>query len=218
MTPGRCCCTCARRTPILMEVGGSEWMRIHPLAREFLLRRFERLPAHERQDLSERASRWLADHQMYEEAAQLALSAGQVPLAYDLAERCMYELILRGQMGRVLEWLERLPETEVTQRPRLRLAAAWALALGGHHDKARGLAAHIHADPGRGPGRPLRECGGVHRRCLLFRSGRRSGGRCSPTGRCGRRPARPSCNASWPTSRRRSACIGANRNRRAISS
>ena len=107
-------------TPIFVEVTGSDWMRIHPLAREFLLRRFERLPAAERRKLSERASRWLADEQMYEEAAQLALSAGQAPLAYDLAERCMYELILRGQMGRVLEWLERLPETEVTRRPRLR--------------------------------------------------------------------------------------------------
>ena len=134
-------------TPIFVEVTGSDWLRIHPLAREFLLRRFERLPAAERQELSERASRWLADQQMYEEAAQLALSAGQAPLAYDLAERCMYELILRGQMGRVLEWLERLPEPEVTRRPRLRLAAAWALALGGHHDKARGLVAHIYADP-----------------------------------------------------------------------
>ena len=138
-------------TPILMEVTGSDWIRIHPLAREFLLRRYERLPAPERQELSERASRWLADHQMYEEAAQLALSAGQAPLAYDLAERCMYELILRGQMGRVLEWLDRLPETEVARRPRLRLAAAWALALGGNHDEARGLVAHIYADPDAAP-------------------------------------------------------------------
>ena len=138
-------------TPIFVEVTGSDWLRIHPLAREFLLRRFERLPAAERQDLSGRASRWLADQKMYEEAAQLALSAGQAPLAYDLAERCMYELILRGQMGRVLEWLDRLPETEVTRRPRLRLAAAWALALGGHHDKARGLVAHIYADPDADP-------------------------------------------------------------------
>ncbi|WP_457096821.1 LuxR C-terminal-related transcriptional regulator [Lysobacter sp. P5_B9] len=138
-------------TPIFVEATDSEWIRIHPLAREFLLRRFERLPASERQDLSERASRWLADHHMYEEAAQLALSAGQAALAYDLAERCMYELILRGQMGRVLEWLDRLPETEVTRRPRLRLAAAWALALGGHHDAARGLVAHIYADPDAAP-------------------------------------------------------------------
>jgi LuxR family transcriptional regulator, maltose regulon positive regulatory protein len=138
-------------TPIFVEVSGSDWLRIHPLAREFLLRRFERLPVAERRELSERASRWLAGQQMYEEAAQLALSAGQASLAYDLAERCMYELILRGQMGRVLEWLERLPETEVTRRPRLRLAAAWALALGGHHDKARGLVAHIYADPDADP-------------------------------------------------------------------
>ena len=138
-------------TPIFVEASGGEWLRIHPLAREFLLRRFEQLPASERQPLCERASRWLADRQMYEEAAQLALGAGQAPLAWDLAERCMYELILRGQMARVLEWLERLPEPEVTQRPRLRLAAAWALALGGHHEHARALVAHIHADAHAAP-------------------------------------------------------------------
>jgi LuxR family maltose regulon positive regulatory protein len=134
-------------TPIFSDASGSEWLRIHPLARDFLLRRFERLPEVEQQQLSRRASTWLAGHGLYEEAAQLALNAGQAALAWDLAERCMYELILRGQMGRVLEWLERLPESEVSRRPRLRLAAAWALALGGHHERARALVAHIYADP-----------------------------------------------------------------------
>jgi LuxR family maltose regulon positive regulatory protein len=141
----------SENTPIFADVSGGEWLRIHPLAREFLLRRFEKLPAAERQPLCGRASRWLADQHMYEEAAQLALHAGQEPLAWDLAERCMYELILRGQMARVLEWLERLPEPEVTQRPRLRLAAAWALALGGHHEHARALVAHIYADAQAAP-------------------------------------------------------------------
>ena len=112
----------------------------------FLLRRFEQLPDPARQDLCARASRWLADHHMFEEATQLAFSAGQAELAYDLAERCMYELILRGQMGRVLEWLDRLPDAELARRPRLRLATAWALALGGRLEKAHALVAHATHD------------------------------------------------------------------------
>lgn len=138
--------TLREATPIFVEGVESRWLRIHPLAREFLLRRFELLPGAERQALYLRACRWLADNDLFEDATQLALSAGEHELACELAERCMYEIILRGQLGRVLEWFERLPATALAQRPRLRLAAAWALALGRRHQEARRLVAHIYDD------------------------------------------------------------------------
>ena len=54
----------------------------------------------------------------------------------------------RGQLGTVLEWLDRLPRAELDKRPRLLLAAAWALALSVRHQEAERLVPRIlkHAE------------------------------------------------------------------------
>ena len=86
---------------------------------------------------------------LLEAAARHALAAGQREIAYDLAERSLYEsLMTRGRQGAVLEWLARLPADEVDRRPRLLLAAAWSLALSERHDEAEPL---HRAHPRRSP-------------------------------------------------------------------
>ena len=49
----------------------------------------------------------------------------------------------------VLQWLERLPAAELKKRPKLRLAAAWALALSERHGEAEALVRDILDDPAR---------------------------------------------------------------------
>lgn len=123
-------------TPILVETVNNDWLRIHPLVQELLRGRFALLPKVERQLLHQRAAEWLACHGLPEAAARQALLAGQTEQAYALAESCVYELILRGQFTRTLDWIKQLPSREVERRTRLRLAAAWSLALNGHQAQA----------------------------------------------------------------------------------
>ena len=116
---------------------------MHSLARD-VLRARSNLTAAEQADLHARASRWFAQQEMLEDAARHALAAGQSEAAFDLAERCLYEALMRrGQQSAVLEWVGRLPRAELDKRPRLLLAAAWALALSARHQEAERLVARI---------------------------------------------------------------------------
>ena len=153
----------ARDTPVLIAVEESEWLRLHALARDVLRGRFAALPAAEQGEIQARAARWLADHGLLEEAARQAFEAGQRELAYDLAEMCLYDAMIRGRQAAVLEWLDRLPEAEIDRRPRLRLAAAWALALSDRHEDAERQVARILEQPDVDDA--------LHYECALIRSG-----------------------------------------------
>ena len=81
---------------------------------------------------------------MLEDAARHALAAGERETAYDLAERCLYDALLRrGHLGAVLDWIGQLPATELDKRPRLLLTAAWALSVSARHQEAEPLVARI---------------------------------------------------------------------------
>src|SRR5262249_30322068 len=120
----------ARETPLFAAAEGGDWLRMHALARDVLRTRFDSLAPAERAELHARASQWLAEQGMLEDAARHALAAGQREVAYDLAERCLYEaMTARGLVDTVLDWIGKLPAAELNRRPRLLLAAAWALAV-----------------------------------------------------------------------------------------
>ena len=134
-------------TPIFLGGVDSDWLRIHPLAREFLRDRFAAQPAEERRLAHERAARWLAEHQMFEAAARQALQAGQDSLAYEFVAHCLHDVLETGQVARVSEWAARLPAAEIEKSPRLRLAIAWTLALSERHAEAASLVESLLDDP-----------------------------------------------------------------------
>ena len=136
-----------RETPMFVAGEQSEWCRLHSLFREALGAKFAALGAEERGEIHARAARWLAEHGMLEEAARHALTSGQRELAYDLVEKCLYEMITRGRQTAALDWLGRLDEAEIERRPRLRLAAAWALGLSERHEEAKRQVARILERP-----------------------------------------------------------------------
>jgi len=139
----------ARDTPILIGGENSDWLRMHAVGREALRGRFGALPSAACAELHARAAQWYARQGMLEQAARHALAAGQTQQAYDLAERCLYEGMMRsGRLGTVVDWIDQLPADELDRRPRLRLAAAWALALSERHAEAEKLVERILAQPG----------------------------------------------------------------------
>jgi LuxR family maltose regulon positive regulatory protein len=137
-----------RDTPLFVADEQGEWCRLHALLRDFLGTRFAALPADEQSAIHARAARWLAADGMLEEAAREALASGQWEFAYDLAERCLYDTMARGRQAAVLDWLGRLDERSVDRRPRLRLAAAWALGLSERHEEAIKHVGRILERPG----------------------------------------------------------------------
>ena len=124
-------------TPVFVASEAGDWLRMHALARDELQQRFAKLPKDEQAALHGRAAESLAAMGLVEAAALHALAAGNREVAYDLAERSLYEsLMTQGRQGTVLEWLARLPADELDRRPRLLLAAAWSLALSARHEEA----------------------------------------------------------------------------------
>ena len=98
-----------RETPILMIGEHREWARLHPLARDFFLSRFEQLPVAERAELHAQVSRWYRDHDNLHEAANHALAAGNEALAQDYAARSLWALGTWGMVEEAREWVERIP-------------------------------------------------------------------------------------------------------------
>jgi LuxR family maltose regulon positive regulatory protein len=133
-------------TPILIVGELRDWIRPHPLARDFLLGRFEQLPLPERNELHHRAARWLAERQRFHDAARHALAAGDESLAHSLAERGLWTLATMGKLVEAREWLERLPPERIAADVQLRLVAGWIMAMGGREADASRIAEEISSD------------------------------------------------------------------------
>jgi len=139
----------SRDTPVFVAGEHSEWMRMSMLAREMLRERFAALPASMQAQVHARAAGWLDEHGLLEPAARHALAAGLHDKAFELAERSLYESIMkRGRQSTVLGWVAHLPEEELDRRPRLLLAAAWSLAMSERHEEAGRLVERLLAQPG----------------------------------------------------------------------
>ena len=133
-------------TPILSEGLSGEWSRVHPLAREFLASRFAALPEAERLGYHARAAQWLDQHGQCEEAARHMLEAGMQDEAYRVIARALHDVLLRGQVSLVTDWIERLPREEILRRTSLRLTVGWMLAQSDRHAEAAQLVGPIVDD------------------------------------------------------------------------
>jgi LuxR family maltose regulon positive regulatory protein len=125
-----------RDTPILLVAELRDWVRLHPLARDFLLARFERLPPAEQAELHGRAARWYASRERFDEAARHALAAGDEALAERFAEDGLWELIKQGKLAEAREWTQRMPPERIAGDLRLRIASGWLMALGDQPEQA----------------------------------------------------------------------------------
>ena len=138
-------------TPILTVAEMRGWIRLHPLARDFLLGRFEQLPEAEQRLLHRRAAGWFAARQRFHEAGRHALAAGDEPLAQTCAERCLLDLTKQGMLAEARDWLARLPSEAVASDVDLRITAGWIMALGDRPAQALDSASALAHDPSAPP-------------------------------------------------------------------
>lgn len=139
-----------RETPILVVGAHEGWFRLHPLARDYLLGVFERLPAAERADLHARASHWYIGHGHFHEAADHALAAGDEALAHAHAARALWALGASGRLDEAREWLARMPGILHSPDMQLRLGAGAVLAFSDRNAEGLQLAMEVlddHAIP-----------------------------------------------------------------------
>lgn len=125
-------------TPLLTSIENSDWLRLHPLIREYLRSKASSsLSAQEQQEIHRRAWQWLAAQGDAEQAARHALAAGYAQEAFALIADSLYDLCMKeGHYGTVADWLSRMPESEILLNTALRLTAGWQAALSGNWKRA----------------------------------------------------------------------------------
>lgn len=137
-------------TPIFMVAELRDWIRLHRLARDFLLSRFEALPSDEQRALHLRAADWLAARSLLHDAGRHALAAGERERARAWADRALWHLVTRGRLAEARRWLEMVDAADLERNLPLRLASAWVMALGARPAQALELARAVMDDPAQG--------------------------------------------------------------------
>jgi LuxR family maltose regulon positive regulatory protein len=135
-------------TPLVSATEEGEWLRLHPLAREYLRSRAERtLSETDRREIHVRAWHWFAARGSRERAARHALLAGFRRKALELISAALNDEYDMGHHGRVIEWLARIPPQVVETNHRLRLVALWMHVLDHHFGDALQHATALIDDP-----------------------------------------------------------------------
>lgn len=124
----------------------SRWYRHHALFADFLRGSLERRMPLEIPRLHLRAADWFARHELWSEAVRHALAASNAELATEWVERCAMREVENSHVRRLLAWAAKLPDDAVRQRPRLRIALAWALLLTMQLDEAQASVKEIAED------------------------------------------------------------------------
>ncbi|MCX6048474.1 MAG: LuxR C-terminal-related transcriptional regulator [Chloroflexi bacterium] len=100
------------------------WYRYHHLFAEVLRSRLRHHQPTAASLLHQRASDWYAHMGMLHDAIHHALAAGDFWRAANLLEQITPDLVFRGQLQTVLQWLKALPAELLRSRPKLCLYAA----------------------------------------------------------------------------------------------
>jgi len=108
--------------------GRGEWYRYHHLFRELLLAELAHIDATAISELHRRAAVWFDERGMLEEALEHTSALDEPAALAVVLETHSREMVRTGRSDVFLQWLERLPDSEITQRPAL--AAIGAVTSG----------------------------------------------------------------------------------------
>lgn len=115
------------------------WWRYHHLFTDLLRARLREEQPSQAAQLHRNAAAWHEQHGLADDAVRHALAAGDAVWAARLVERHADELILRSERATLTRWLAALPDEAAASRPRVLLARALSLLIGGRADDAAAL-------------------------------------------------------------------------------
>jgi LuxR family maltose regulon positive regulatory protein len=118
----------------LDEVRG--WWRYHHLFADLLRARLQQERPARAAALHRAAAAWHQEHGLADDAVHHAVAAGDAAWAARLIEQHFDAVLQQGQRATIHRWLAALPAGLVHARPRLQLAQAWMVVVGGHVEAA----------------------------------------------------------------------------------
>jgi LuxR family transcriptional regulator, maltose regulon positive regulatory protein len=137
----------AQRQLLLTPLDSSGmWFRYHKLLAEYLRQRLEADRSTETRELHRRAAPWYASQELWTEAVQHAIAAGDPDRAISWIKNCAMALIKRGDLFTLLEWQRQFPDELMRSQSEVQLAIAWGLALALRFDEALKLATEMEGD------------------------------------------------------------------------
>lgn len=147
--------------------------RYHTLFREFLLTRLRQsLPGQESLVL-QRAAAWYEQQGTTEEAIEYLLMAQHYVQAQRLIQQIGEEIVWRkGEVGRLLSWVQALPSSLVTAHGQLTTLYAWALLLSGQLERSEALLESIEGRMGEEEGTLRGDGAALRARIAAFRGER----------------------------------------------
>jgi LuxR family transcriptional regulator, maltose regulon positive regulatory protein len=143
-------------TPLDQE---GRWYRYHPLLSEYLTQRLGAELGNEIPGLHQRASLWYASQELWTDAVQHAIAAGDAIRALEWIKNCAMLLVKRGDLFTLLGWQRLFPAALMRSQPEVKLAIAWGMSLAMRSDEAIELANEIERDSGdHSPGGEVVRC------------------------------------------------------------
>jgi LuxR family transcriptional regulator, maltose regulon positive regulatory protein len=138
----------ARRQLLLVPLDhDGRWYRYHTLMTAYLRQRLEaKLKGEDVAALHRRASHWYASQELWTEAVQHAIAAGDTKQAASWIKNCAMALVKKGDMLTLLGWQRLFP---MAPSPiELKLAIAWGMALALRLEETLELLRQIERDLG----------------------------------------------------------------------
>lgn len=123
-----------------------EWFAFHPMFRQYLARRLVELAPDAAATLHHKAAHWFAQREYWRSAVAHAVEANATPMAMQWIEQCAMKLVEQGDMLTLIVWDRQLQTMRLASPLKLRLALAWAYALGMECAESRLLLAQVFAD------------------------------------------------------------------------
>jgi LuxR family maltose regulon positive regulatory protein len=123
-----------------------QWYRYHPLLAEYLNQRLQSELGNEIPGLHQRAALWYASQELWTDAVQHAIAAGDAVRALSWIKNAAMPLVKQGDLFTLLGWQRLLPGELLRSQPEVRLAIAWGMALAIRCDEALELVGEIERD------------------------------------------------------------------------
>lgn len=147
------------------------WLRYHHLFADFLQSRFLQQPEQQQITLRQRAVAWFASQNLLDEAIAHALAIADFGKASHLMASYSADLLVRGEVSKLLHWISLLPAVEVKANTRLAIFYGWALLFTGQFTAVSQLIAELEGVAGT-PDWPLPTYLAVMKGFLATRNGR----------------------------------------------
>jgi LuxR family maltose regulon positive regulatory protein len=123
-----------------------QWFRYHPLLAEYLGVRLASDLGNEIPRLHQLASLWYASQELWTDAVQHAIAAGDAIRALGWIRNCAMPLVKRGDLFTLLSWQRLFPSGLMRGQPEVGLAIAWGMALAVRYDESLELLGEVERD------------------------------------------------------------------------